>query len=115
MSFTRHPSPAIKARGPYGKMFSKVAGKLWVDKQELGWVKVDGHVMAPFSMGGFLVRLLRGSQITMEQMRVGDGLWMLERVEMRGVARVFFVKNLVMDRVLTYSEYRLADAAGPPR
>jgi len=45
----------------------------------------------------------------MEQMRVGDGLWMLERVEMRGVARIFFVKSLVMDRVLTYSEYRLAD------
>jgi len=103
------PFPGYQARGPYGKMFSKVAGKLWVDKQELGWVKVDGHVMAPFSMGGFLVRLLRGSQITMEQMRVGDGLWMLERVEMRGVARIFFVKSLVMDRVLTYSEYRLAD------
>jgi hypothetical protein len=43
-------------------MFCKVAGRLWVDKQDMGWIKVDGQVIQPFSMGLFLVRLLRGSQ-----------------------------------------------------
>ena len=101
------PHPGYHAQGKYGKMFSKVAGKLWVDKQDLGWIKVDGQVIQPFSMGLFLVRLLRGSQITMEQTRVDDGIWMPERVEVRAAAKIFFVKSLVIDRVLTYSEYRL--------
>jgi hypothetical protein len=64
-------------------------------------------------MGLFLVRLLRGSHITMEQTRVDDGIWMPERVEVRAAARIFFVKSLVIDRVLTYSEYRLPQAGVP--
>jgi hypothetical protein len=107
------PHPGYHAHGKYGNMFSKVAGKLWVDKQDLGWIKVDGQVIQPFSMGLFLVRLLRGSHITMEQTRVDDGIWMPERVEVRAAARIFFVKSLVIDRVLTYSEYRLPQAGVP--
>ena len=107
------PHPGYHAKGKYGNMFSRVAGKLWVDKQDLGWIKVDGQVIQPFSMGLFLVRLLRGSHITMQQTRVDDGIWMPERVEVRAAARIFFVKSLVIDRVLTYSEYRLPQAGVP--
>jgi hypothetical protein len=107
------PRPGYQAQGKYGKMFSKLEGKLWVDKQDLGWIKVDGQVIQPISMGLFLVRLLRGSQIKMEQTRVDDGAWMPERVEVRAAAKIFFVKSLVIDRVLTYSEYRPAQAGVP--
>jgi hypothetical protein len=104
------PRPGYHAQGKYGKMFSKVAGKLWVDKQDLGWIKVDGEVIQPFSMGLFLARVLRGSHITMEQARVDNGIWMPERVEVRAAAKIFFIKSLVVERVLIYSEYRLAQA-----
>jgi hypothetical protein len=107
------PHPGYHAQGKYGNMFSKVAGKLWVDKQDLGWIKVDGQVIQPFSMGLFLVRLLRGSHITMQQTRVDDGIWMPERIEVRAAAKIFFVKSVVIDRVLTYSEYRLPQAGVP--
>jgi hypothetical protein len=70
-------------------------------------------VIQPFSMGLFLVRLLRGSEIKMEQTRVDDAIWMPERVEVRAAAKIFFVKSLVIDRVLTYSEYRLPQAGVP--
>jgi hypothetical protein len=33
------PHPGDQAQGKYGKMFSKVEGKLWVDKQDLGWIR----------------------------------------------------------------------------
>ena len=107
------PHPGYHAQGKYGDMFSKVGGKLWVDKQDLGWVKVDGQVIQPFSMGLFLVRLMRGSHIRMEQTRVDNGLWMPARVEVRASAKIFFFKNLVIDRVLSYSEYRLPQAGCP--
>jgi hypothetical protein len=109
------PRPGYYAQGKYGKMFfAKVEGKLWIDKQDLGWIKVDAQVIQPFSMGLFLARVLRGSHITMEQTRVDNGDWMPERIEVRATAKIFFVKSLVLDRVLTYSEYRLA-GAGVPR
>jgi hypothetical protein len=107
------PHPGYQARGKYGKMFSKVEGTFWVDKQDLAWIKVDGQVVQPFSMGLFLVRLLRGSEIKMEQTRVDDGIWMPERVELRAAAKIFFVKSLVIYRVLTYSDYRLPQAGAP--
>jgi hypothetical protein len=107
------PHPGYQAQGKYGKMFSKVEGKLWVDKQDYGWIKVDGQVIQPISVGLFLARVLRGSHITMQQMRVDNGIWMPERVEVRAAAKIFFVKSLVIDQVLTYSEYRLPQAGVP--
>jgi hypothetical protein len=35
---------------------------------------------------------------------------MPERVEVRAAAKIFFIKSLVVERVLIYSEYRLAQA-----
>ncbi len=88
-------------------MFSKVEGKLWVDKQDLGWIKVDGQVIQPVSLGLFLVRLLRGSHITMEQMRVNDRIWMPQHIQVRAAAKILFVKSIAIERVRTFSEYHL--------
>jgi len=38
-----------------------------------------------------------------------------EQVEVRAAARIFFVKNLVIEHVLTYSEYRLPQAGIPAK
>jgi hypothetical protein len=107
------PHPGYHGQGKYGSMFPKVAGKLWVDKQDLGWIKVEGQVIHPFSMGLFLVRLLRGSQINMQQTRVNDGIWMPERVEVQAVAKIFFVKSLSIDRVMAFSDYKLPPSGEP--
>ncbi len=107
------PHPGYQAKGTYGRMFSKVAGKLWVDKQDFGWVKVNGYVVAPFSMGLFFARALRGSHITMEQTHLDEGLWMPRHIEVRAAAKILFIKSLVIDRVLTYSEYSPSPAAIP--
>jgi hypothetical protein len=104
------PRPGYQAHGKYSRILSKVEGKLWVDKQDLGWIKVDGVVTQPFSLGLFLARVLRGSHVMMEQTRVADGIWMPERIEVRASAEILFVKSLVIDKLLTYSDYRIAEA-----
>jgi len=58
-------------------------GRGIADKRDFGWIKVDGYVIQPFSMGLFLARVLRGSHITMEQTRVDEGLWMPQHIEVR--------------------------------
>lgn len=100
--------PGYRAHGKYGKMLSKVEGKLWIDKQDFGWIKVDGQVTQSFTMGLFVARVQRGSNIILEETRVGDGIWMPRRLEVRASARIFFLKSLDIDRILTYSDYRLA-------
>lgn len=45
------PHPGYSAHEKYGKFLSKVGGKLWIDKQDYGWIKVDGEVTQAFLMG----------------------------------------------------------------
>jgi hypothetical protein len=106
------PHPGYHAHGKYGKMFSKVEGKLWVDKQDFGWIKVDGQVTQSFSMGLFVARVQRGSHIILKQISVSDAVWVPKRLEVRASARILFLKSLDTERILTYSDY-YPEADGP--
>jgi hypothetical protein len=103
--FQATPHPGYRARGKYGKMFSKVEGKLWVDKSDFGWIKVEGQVTQSFSMGLFVARVQRGSRIILEQTNVGNAVWMPQRLEVRASAKILFLKGLDIERILTYSDY----------
>jgi hypothetical protein len=102
------PHPGYHARGKYAKLLSRVEGKLWVDKQDFGWVKVDGEVTQSFSIGLLVARVQRGSHIVMDQTCVGDAVWVPKRLEMRASATILFLKSLDVERILTYSDYRPA-------
>ena len=106
------PHPGYHPSGRYGKLLARVQGKLWVDKQDFGWVKVDGEVTQSFSMGLFVARVQRGSHILLDQLSLGDAVWVPKRLEVRASARILFLKSLELDRILTYSDYRPA-ADGP--
>jgi len=105
------PRAGYRANGKYGKLMSKVQGKLWVDKQDFGWVKIEGEVTQTFSLGLFLARVLRGSHITMEQSSFDDGIWLPKRIELRASAKILFVKSYDINRILTYSDYQLPQPA----
>jgi hypothetical protein len=99
------PRPGFHSQTRFGRMFSKVRGKVWVDKQDLGWVKVDAQVMEPFSMGLFIARVLPGTHIFMEQTRVSDGVWLPKRIQIKAAAKILFVKSYDIDEVVTYWDY----------
>jgi hypothetical protein len=101
------PRPGYHAHGKFGKILSNVEGKLWVNKQDFGWIKVDGRVTQSFSMGLFVARVQRGSHIILEQTCVGDSVWVPKRLQMRLSARILLLKSLDIDRILTYSDYIL--------
>lgn len=61
--FEATPHPGYHTHGKYGRLVNKVAGKLWVDKQDFAWIKVDGEVTQSFSMGLFVARVQQGSHI----------------------------------------------------
>jgi len=100
------PHPGYHAHGKFGKMFSKVEGQLWIDKQDYGWIKVDGEVTQSFSMGLFVAHMQRGAHIILEQTCVGESVWVPKRLQMRFSAKILLLKSLNIDRILTYSDYR---------
>jgi hypothetical protein len=102
------PHPGYRAHGKYAKMFSRVEGRLWVDKQDFGWIKVDGQVTQSFSLGLILARVERGSHIVLEQTCLGDAVWVPKRIEIRATARILLLKSLDIQRTLTYTDYRPA-------
>jgi hypothetical protein len=106
------PHPGYHPHGKYGRLFSKVEGKLWVDKQDFGWVRVDGEVTQSFSIGILVARVQRGSHIIMEQSPVGDAVWVPRRLALKASATIFLLKSVDLERILTYSDYRPA-ADGP--
>ena len=103
------PHPGYTPRNKRAKMFSKVAGKLWVDKQDFGWPRADGRVIEPFFMGFLVARVQKGSQIEFTQTRMADGLWLPSRVRIAAHAKILFIKSYDMDAVITYSDYQKTD------
>ena len=101
------PKAGYRARSKYGKMFSKVHGRFWVDKQDFGWVKVDASVIAPFSIGFFLATIQPGTHVVFEQTRVAEGIWLPKLIEIKAEAKILFVKNYQRCEVITYSEYHV--------
>lgn len=102
------PHPGYHAQGKYGQLFSKVEGKLWIDEDDFGWIKVDGEVTQAFSMGYFVARVQPGSHIVLKETCVGHDVWMPSRIEVRASARVLYLKSVDIDRILTYSDYAQA-------
>jgi hypothetical protein len=103
--FEATAKPGYQSRTKYGKLFSKAQGKLWVDKQDLGWVRVDATVTDSFYTGFFLAKVQPGSQIVFEQTRAGDGLWLPKKVEVKASARVFLLFNYNTEEIITFSDY----------
>jgi hypothetical protein len=89
-------------------LLARVEGRLWVDKQDFAWVKVDGEVTQTFSMGLFVARVQRGAHIIFEETCVGDAVWVPKRLEVRASVRILLLRSLDLDRILTYSDYRPA-------
>lgn len=56
-------------------------------------------------MGLFVARVQRGSHVILEEVRIGDEVWVPKRMEVRASAKILFLKSLEIDRTLTYSDY----------
>jgi len=89
------------------KVLTGMRGKLWIDRQENQWVKVEAEVFRPVAFGLFFAHVQPGTEIILEQTPVGNGVWLPARVltRVRATAFGFWSKNYTKDE--TYSGYHL--------
>lgn len=91
---------------PRGSMLKHIGGKLWIDKQEIHWAKAEAQVIDPINIGWVLARIGPGAKIALDMIRVADGLWMPEKIDVDGTARVLMVHNKVLDEHLSFTGYK---------
>jgi hypothetical protein len=100
------PHPGYKPQSAEAGILGKFHGKLWIDKAEYQWVKMDCETLDTVSFGLFLARLNKGSRVQFEQTRVNGELWMMRRVTARYDARLVLVKHFIGETEVTNSDFR---------
>jgi hypothetical protein len=99
--------PKAKTRSRAEEVIRDLVGTLWVDEQDRALVKVEGHFLNSFKIGGGLVvNIQKGTSFGMQQRKVNDEVWLPELVEGRGAARAFLLFSFNGSIRAVESDYR---------
>jgi hypothetical protein len=100
------PKPDAQPKHGDAKALLKVQAKVWIDKTEYQWVRLEAETTATISFGLFIARLAPGAKLEFEQTRVNDQVWLPKREVVSGAARLGLVKKLVGEEETTWNNYR---------
>jgi hypothetical protein len=100
------PKPGYRPKHSDAKPLLKVQAKMWIDKAEYQWVRLEAETTATISFGLFIVRLDPGAKLVFEQTRVNDEVWLPKREIISGAGRLGLVKKLAGEQEVTWNNYR---------
>jgi hypothetical protein len=100
------PRPGYEPHMKDAKFLPKFRFRVWIDEAEKQWVKLDIQCIATVSVGLFLLRLHKGSNIQIEQVRVNDEVWLPRHVALKLDARLALLKGLNIAEDVTYRDYK---------
>ncbi len=100
------PRPGYEPRSRDARMLSKFKGRIWIDKADAQWVKLDITAIDTVSYGFVLARIHKGTHIVFQQIRVNDEVWLPKQVEIHLDARVALFKAYDEDIELIFHDYR---------
>jgi len=99
------PRQGYEPQSRTAKLFRSLKATFWVDEQDHQIVKVEAEVTNTIWVGLFLVRVAKGSRATLELTRVGDGVWLPERLQVFASTRLGLLKALRIEEQVNYSRY----------
>ena len=100
------PRPGYQPTHRDAKPLQKIRAKLWIDKREYQWARLEAETTATISFGLFIVRLEPGAKLVFEQARVNDEVWLPKREFVSGTGRLGLVKKLSGEDEVTWNNYR---------
>ena len=104
--FDALPKPGYQPQTRETKVLSVMKGKLWIDKRQEQWVRVQAEVMKPVSMYGIIAKVGSGTHFFLEQAPIAGNLWLPTRfsVQVKASALGFINENSNDDE--TYRDYK---------
>ena len=100
------PNPDFQAKHSDAKAFQRIEGRIWIDKSEFQWVRIEAKTTGVISWGLFLARLDPGASLSFEQARVNDEIWLPRTMRVGGSGRLGLVKKLREEQEVDWSDYR---------
>ncbi len=100
------PRPGYEPRSREAKMLTKFKGRVWIDKAEAQWVKLDITAIDTISVGWVLARIHKGTRVLVEQTKVNDEVWLPKHVQAHVDARVALFKGVDVDLDQTFRDYK---------
>ena len=91
---------------PHADILKKIRGRMWIEKNEYNWVKVDAETTDTISFGLFLFRIHAGSRFMLEKTHLNNEVWLLRRLTINGGARLALLKNEAIDQDDEFTDYK---------
>ena len=105
------PRPGFEPKRKEAKILPKFRFRVWIDRAENQWVKLDARCIDTVSFGLFLARIHKGSRIVIDTTRVNDEVWLPRHVAVHVDVRVALLKNFNIEEDITYRDYKKFHAA----
>jgi hypothetical protein len=100
------PRPGYEPHMKDAKFLPKFRFRVWLDQAEKQWVKMDIQCIDTVSVGLFLLRVHKGSNIQLEQVRVNDEIWLPKHVALKLDARLALLKGLNIEEDVAFRDYK---------
>jgi len=100
------PRPGYEPKRRDARILNKFKGRIWIDKAEAQWVKLDITAIDTISVGFVLARIHKGTRVLIELTRVNDEVWLPKLVQLHFDVRVALFKSYDEDVEQTYRDYK---------
>ena len=100
------PKPGYQPKTRDTKVLTGMKGKLWVDKEQYHWVKVEAEVFKPVSFYGFLAKVGPGTRFVLENEPVDGGVWLPKHFAVKVNSTTLGFINHDSDNDETYRDYQ---------
>jgi hypothetical protein len=100
------PRPGYHFKDRSAQILSKFKGRVWIDKAEQQWVKLDLTAIDTLSLGFVLARIHRGTRVLVELTKVNDEVWLPKHVQSHLDVRIALLKNYDEDIEQTFRDYK---------
>jgi hypothetical protein len=100
------PRPGFEPHSKEAKFLPKFRFRVWIDKAETQWVKLDAESIDTVSVGLFLARIHKGSRIVIKQTKVNEDVWLPQRMSVNVDVRLALLKDFNVAQDVKYRDYK---------
>lgn len=100
------PRKDFKPTQPHADILKKIKGRMWIEKKDYNWVKVEAEAFDTISFGWFLFRIHPGSRFVLETQNINQELWALKSLTIKGSARIALLKNEAIEQQDEFSNFK---------